>query len=140
MNEVEVSRRLRHKGEETPTQTPMCDNGNPYRSRQKDRSPGYSSLFFVLDGSSDIVDNVIFLIVRNSRMLLWRIVHEEVPEAVPVIICDKSIFKEPDDVQNIRLVYVLMFSKDTHQITPNKDVTWKDAPQPKELLMAAHRG
>jgi len=38
------------------------------------------------------------------------------------------------------LAYVLAFSKNTHQITPNKDVTWKDAPQPKELLMAAHRG
>lgn len=101
MNEVEVSRRLRHESKETPTQTPMCDDGNPYRSRQNYRSPGYSSLFFVL-GSSDIVDNVIFLVVRDPRMLLWRVIHEEVPEAIPAIICDKSIFEEPDDAQNIR--------------------------------------
>lgn len=38
------------------------------------------------------------------------------------------------------MLRVLAFFKDTHQIMPSKDVTWKDAPQPKELLTAAHKG
>lgn len=85
MNEVEVSRRLRHEGEETPGRAPMCDDSNPYRPRQNYRSPGYLSLFLVLDGSSDIVEDIIFLVLGNSRMLLRRIVYEEVPETVPAI-------------------------------------------------------
>lgn len=94
VNEVEVSRRLRHEGEETPSHAPMCENGHPYRSRQNYRSPGYPSLFFVLDGSGDIVENVISLIVGDSRVLLRRIVHEKVPEAVPARIRDKSYSRE----------------------------------------------
>jgi len=33
MNEVKVSRRLRHKGEKTPSCAPMCGDGDPHRPR-----------------------------------------------------------------------------------------------------------
>jgi len=71
-------------------------------------------------------------------MLLWRIVYKEVPEAIPAIIRDKSISKEQRVKSKLHCKFI--FSKDTHQTTPSKDVTWKDAPQPKELLITAHKG
>jgi len=84
MNEVEISRCLRHESKETPTTTPMRGNANPYWTWQHYRFPRYFSLFLV-DKFTDIVQDVIFLIIRDSRMLLWCIVYKKIPKTIPMI-------------------------------------------------------
>lgn len=78
VKEIEISRCLCHQRQETPSRTPMCGNGDPYRSWQKYWFPRYFRFLFV-NRFRNVVHDIIFFIVGDSRMLLRRVVHEKSP-------------------------------------------------------------